>query len=114
MGPGDWLYVELNFSKCYIYSLLDSGAARTILRRQEFNKICKQLGRQPILSKTVDLCAVTGDQLKVLGSTELFEAKLGSIPVIVVDNIQHPCILGRDVLKQQQAAEEFFFPIRYT
>ena len=103
MGPGDWLYVSLQFSKCHIYSLINSGASRSILRRQEFDAICKSLGRTPILSKTIDLCAVTGHQLNVLGTTELVEEQLGVIPIIVVDGIQHPCILGRDVLKAQEA-----------
>ena len=103
MGSADYLHVLLKFSKCSITSLLDSGASRSLLRRQEFDVICKQMGRHPILSKTVDLCAVTGHQLKVLGMTELYEEQLGSIPIIVVEGIQYPCILGRDVLKQHEA-----------
>jgi hypothetical protein len=34
----------------------------------------------------------------VLGETEIIEAHLGIVPVIVVDGIHHPAILGCDIL----------------
>ena len=103
MGQGDWLYVELSFNDHKVLSLIDSGASRSILRCQEFDAICKQIGRTPILAKTIDLCAVTGHPLKVLGATELSEAQLGPLPIIVVEGIQHACIIGRDLFKAKQA-----------
>ena len=107
VGPGDWTYVELSLGQHRTRALLDTGASRTILRRSEFNLICKTLGRTPILSKTINLCAVTGHPIKVLGSTEINEAQLGPISVIVVEGIQHACILGRDVLKDKQAVIDY-------
>ena len=88
-------------------AMIDSGASRTILRRSEFDMICKYLGRTPVLSKTIDLCAVTGHPIKVLGSTEIMEAQLGPIPIIVVEGINHACILGRDILKDKQALIDY-------
>ena len=58
--------MELTFSEYKIISLLDSGANRSILRHTEFDQICKNMGRTVILTKTVDLCSVTGDQINVL------------------------------------------------
>ena len=88
-------------------AMIDSGASRTILRRKEFDTMCKYLGRTPVLSKTIDLCAVTGHPITVLGSTEIMEAQLGPIPIIVVEGINHACILGRDILKDKQAVIDY-------
>ena len=107
MGPGDWLYIELSFNEHKILSLIDSGASRSILRRQEFDAICKHIGRTPILTKAIDLCAVTGHPLKVLGATELSERQLGPLPLIVVEGIQHACIIGRDLFKSMQAIIDY-------
>ena len=61
----------------------------------------------PLLRKTIQLCGVTGHHIKVLGQTELGETKLGPISVIVVEDIAHAMILGRDVLKQEGAAIDY-------
>ena len=99
--------MELSLGQHRTRALLDTGASRTILRRSEFNYICKYLGRTPVLAKSIDLCAVTGHPITVLGSTEINETQLGPIPVIVVDGIQHACILGRDVLTKIQAVIDY-------
>ena len=107
VGPGDWIYVELSLGHHRTLALLDSGASRTILRRSEFDIICKSLGRTPNLSKSVDLFAITGHPITVLGSTEIREAQIGPISVIVVDSVQHACIFGREVLKEKQAVIDY-------
>ena len=93
------MYVDLSFYNVHIHALVDSGASKTVLRRKEFDLLCKITGRSPILTKGVELYGVTGHGIKVLGTTQLLEASLGPMDVIVVDDINHPLILGRDVLK---------------
>jgi len=97
------VYVELTFYGCHIRALLDTGASRTVLRRKEFDQLCKWTGRSPVLRKSVDLIGVTGHDIKVLGATQLEEARVGKIAVIIVDNIGHAFILGRDVLRRGNA-----------
>ena len=78
---------------------MDSGATRSVLRRKEFDLLCKISGRTPVVTKGVELYGVTGHGIKVLGTTQLSEAKLGPISVIIVEDINHALILGRDALK---------------
>lgn len=97
------MYVCLYLYGCRILALIDTGASRSILRRNEFEELCKITGRAPILKKTVQLIGVTGHDLTVLGSTEFLESRLGNIELIVVEGIGHPMILGRDVLSADGA-----------
>ena len=86
---------------------MDTGASRTVLRRLEFERLCKETGRKPLLRKGVELTGVTGHEIRVLGSTELKEVQLGVIPVVVVEGIGHALILGRDVMRQLQATVNY-------
>ena len=79
----------------------------TVLGRSELYKICKNMGRSPILSKTVRLCGVTGHDLEVLGKTQIEEAHLGPINVVVVSGIRHPMILGRDLFTKYEALIDY-------
>ena len=102
-APDELMYVDLDFYNCHIHALVDSGASKSVLRRREFDILCKLTGRTPIVTKGVELYGVTGHGLKVLGSTQLRETSLGPIPVIIVEDINHALILGRDVLKAHKA-----------
>lgn len=84
--------------------MIDSGACRTVLRRNEYELICKRIGRNPVLKKAVDLFGVTGHQINVLGETQLDEQILGPITVIVVEGIGHPMVLGRDIMNSHAAS----------
>jgi len=101
------MYVELRFNDNYMHALVDTGATRTVLRRQEFEKLCKLIGRAPLLRKSVQLVGVTGHDIAVLGHTEIMEDDLGPIPVIVVDGISQAMIIGRDVLRVGDACIDY-------
>ena len=92
------MYVELIIYGRHILALLDTGASRTVLRRTEFDLLCKTTGRTPVLKKAVPLCGVTGHDIAVLGITEIEEVTVGPFPVIIVEGIAHALILGRDLL----------------
>ena len=77
---------------------MDTGAARSCLRRSEFLTICNRIGRTPVLTKAIRLSGVTGHHISVLGGTQVQEDKLGPLEVIIVEDIAHPLILGRDAL----------------
>ena len=101
------MYVDLNFYNVHIHALIDTGATRSVLRRKEFDKLCLLMGRTPVVTKGVQLYGVTGHGLSVLGSTELLEASMGPIPVIVVDDINHALIIGRDVLRSLKSSIDY-------
>ena len=68
---------------------------------------CKSTKRHPILTKSVELIGVTGHELKVLGSTELVVDNIGRLELIVVDGINHPLIIGRDLLRADKAIIDY-------
>jgi predicted aspartyl protease len=101
------VYVELNFYGCPIHALVDTGASRTVLRRHEYEILRRITGRTAILDQAADLIGVTGHDLQVLGKTQLQEKTLGIVTVIIVDNIGHPMILGRDALAPDGARIDY-------
>ena len=86
---------------------MDSGASKTVLGRTDFLNICKRTGRTPFLSNTVELCGVTGHDIKVLGATQLQEKAFGTLDIIIVDNIAQQCIIGRDVFCSRNAQIDY-------
>ena len=104
LEPCDLKYVTFQFNNLRVPALIDSGACRTVLRRNEYELICKRIGRNPVLKKAVDLFGVTGHQINVLGETQLDEQILGPITVIVVEGIGHPMVLGRDIMNSHAAS----------
>ena len=100
-------FVDLKIHGQIIRALVDTCAARTVLRRYEFKDLCKRLGRQPILKTTLGLQGVTGHELKVCGKTQVLEDDVGILQVIVVDSISHPAILGRDVNRPEEATVDY-------
>jgi hypothetical protein len=102
------VYVELTFNGRVVYALVDTGASRTVLRRRNFYDICKTVGRIPLVTRATPLHGVTGHGLNVWGKTEIKEDRLGVLPSIIVDDMMHAMILGRDVLSKDQASIDYF------
>jgi hypothetical protein len=69
-----------------------------VLRLCDYEILRRRTGRTRILDQAEELIGVTGHQIKVLGKTEIMESTLGPLKVIIVDDISHPMILGRDAL----------------
>ena len=101
------MYIKLNVYGQFILALIDTGASRSVVRRYDFEKLCKSVGRSPILTKAVQLVGVTGHDVKVKGSTQLPVKFVGPLELIVVEDINHPIILGRDVLRKDKAIVDY-------
>ena len=101
------IYVKLTIYAKTILALIDSGASRSVVRRKEFMELCKHVGRSPILSKAVELIGVTGHDIKVKGATQLPIDQVGPIDFIVVEDINHPMIIGRDILRAYKAIIDY-------
>jgi hypothetical protein len=101
-------YTSLVFSGgCKVSALIDSGASRSLLRRDFFLFICKTLTCVPILSRTLPLVSVSKTPLQVLGEAEVQLFESISWPWVIVDNIPYEAILGADLLKQVGAELNF-------
>ena len=59
------MFVELKVYGQRLRALLDSGASRTVVRRDVFFKLCSLVNRSPVLKKAVRLCGVTGHDISV-------------------------------------------------
>ena len=101
------MFVELCIYGQRIRAMVDTGASRSVLRRDAFDKLCKLVGRIPVLKKAVRLCGVTGHDINVLGSTEIADDEVGPFSVVIVEGIGHVLILGRDVLQPDGAQIDY-------
>ena len=106
-APGQAMYVELSVYGQRLRGLLDSGASRSVLRRDVFDRLCRLVGRIPVLKKAEKLCGVTGHDIHVLGSTEIADDEVGPFSVVIVEGIGHPLILGRDLLQADGAQIDY-------
>ena len=98
---------ELELHGYFTRALVDTGAARTVLRRREYLDICERIGRQPILRTARGLLGVTGHKLKVWGTTQLAEDSVGTMTMVVVDQIPHAAKLGRDLMSRDEAKIDY-------
>jgi hypothetical protein len=106
---GEWRpYTSLVFTGgSKVSALVDSGASRSLLRRDLFISICNSLSRTPILQRTFPLVSVSKTPLHVLGEAEIQLANSVSWPWVIVDNIPYEAILGADLLNRVDAELNF-------
>ena len=91
----------LHLGEIKIAALVDTGASRSLLRRDVFEAHIRATRRAPYLRRTTPLQGVNGDSLQVLGSTWL-NVKGIDVPldVMITCGIQHPLIIGQDALRK--------------
>ena len=78
---------------------MDTGASRSLLRGNKFMEIVRASHRSPILFPTShQLQSLTGEQIRVWGTTQIDIADAGPITVYVVDNMSNDLILGVDAI----------------
>ena len=88
-------------------ALIDTGAARSILHKDSFLRICESLSRTPLLKKCPPLLSVSGSVLNILGCASLKMSKKLSFEWVVMDGIAHQAILGADFLEKMQAVLDY-------
>jgi len=88
-------------------TLADTGASRSLLRRDVFLDICKQLSRIPLLKAATPLLSVVGEELTVLGRAQMEMANGSVWPWTIVEGIQHEAILGADIMDEGNAILNF-------
>ena len=94
-------YVVLTLVDQKLLVLVDSGAAKTVLRQDMFKNMCRSLGRVPIVKRCRGLVGVTGHELEVYGETQIEVKELGVLQVIIIEDLPYAMILGRDVMRHR-------------
>lgn len=97
----------LEFSGVKVTTLLDTGAARSVLDKEVFVDICQRTGRAPICNPTHSLHSVTGQELQLVGETEVLETNLGRLRLVVAERLRPYCILGSDLLTEGKAVIDY-------
>ena len=87
--------------------LVDTGAAVSVMRANEYYRLCKLLKRPAWLSPSVQLHSVNGGQLQVCGESEFKFDKCSPVTLVIVKDILTPCILGMDLLVKAKAQLTF-------
>ena len=101
-------YTSLVFSGgSKVSALVDSGASRSLLRRDIFLSICKSISRVPLLRRTLPLFSVSKNPLHVLGEADIALEGSVSWSWVIVENIPYEAILGADLLKRVDADLNF-------
>ena len=96
-------FVTLNFHGILVHALLDTGAARSILRNDVFIDIFQRTRRAPLVRQTQQLQTVSGQTLGLNGETDIDEAQAGPLTLVIAANISQPAIIGDDMLRKGKA-----------
>ena len=96
------LFVSFRVHGFPILSLIDTGAARSLMSKEIWEKIKLRQCRVDELTPADLLVTVTGDEIKTLGKTKI--AILGKIvSFYVTEDSSHDILLGADALKTLNA-----------
>ena len=99
--------MQLNIAGVPLLALVDSGASRTLLHRDTFLQICAASGRSSILQRCESLVTLTGAAMPVLGKTQVSEATVGPIKVVITTSGMHQMLLGDDELRRGNATIDY-------
>ena len=93
-------YVDLRFrGGGKLRTLIDSGAARCLLRRSAFLYLCTQSSRMPLMTPSCPLYSANGGAIKVAGEAELQIEGGPRWTWVIVDGISHDALLGADFMR---------------
>ena len=96
------LFVSFRIHGFPILSLIDTGACRSLISKEIWEKIKLRQCRVDELIPAETLVTLTGDEIKTLGKTKI--AILGKIVnFYVVEDSSHDILLGADALKTLNA-----------
>ena len=101
---GECITVHLGVNTTLVTSIVDTGAARSLINHATWTKLCQAEGHMPILRKTdIKLQTLSGELVSVLGKT--YVMIYGKpIVVYVYKNLKHDLLLGDDALQNLNAS----------
>ena len=81
--------------------LIDTGAARSLLRLPIFLELCSKVNRIPIISNVdYNLVSISGDCLQVIGKSEIKFDNMPPLSFDIVKDLPHDVILGYENLQR--------------
>ena len=91
---------------CRLRTLVDTGAARTLIRQDKWNEVQSRNGLPRYLGAAEHIRSLSGDLLPTVGVGQVMICN-EPIPVIVVPTLQHELLLGDDALRLLRAKLDF-------
>ena len=92
---------EQGQEQCKLTALVDTGAARTLVRQDVADNILKASGRPLVYRKySKSIVSLTGNSVNILGQVELRLKNVGVVECLVVDNMSHELLIGYDALNK--------------
>ena len=92
------LVIRVSAGRCKFRTLVDTGAARTLLRQDAWEAYRREHGLPRYLGVAVQVRSLSGNLLPTVGTAQvMIEGKL--ISVIVVPTMQHDLLMGDDALR---------------
>ena len=83
--------------------LIDTGAARSLLRLRIFLELCSKVNRIPIIANVdYNLVSISGDCLQVIGKSEIKFDNMPALSFDIVKDLPHDVILGYKNLQRGQ------------
>ena len=81
--------------------LIDTGAARSLLRLPIFLELCSKVNRIPIIANVdYNLVSISGDCLQVIGKSEIKFDNMPPLSFDIVKDLPHDVILGYENLQR--------------
>ena len=101
-APAGRPQVTLKLGKKHeLRALVDTGATRSLLRRDMAVKVLNQNGRPAVFKRCTDtLTSLTGQNITVIGQVELVVQPVGPVNFIVVKDMSQEALLGIDQLRR--------------
>ena len=90
-----------------VNTLVDTGAARTLMAEDIFLKLCRSTNRPSLITPTDSVCGLGGKSLDVLGATEVNIPGAGPIRVLVTRGLPHALLLGSDAIMRGQGKVDY-------
>ena len=94
--------IELTIAQRQLYTLVDTGAARSLCRKDVWLNICRGCHRSPVVQQGETLRSLSGHILPTLGRAGL-EINGSVLSVYVVEELYHDILLGGDALNILEA-----------
>ena len=98
--------IDLKLADITVLSLIDTGAARSMMREDVWRQVCSRRGQPAMTFPGLRLRALSGHEIVTLGKAIVFISGT-RCEFYIVKKLQHDALLGDDVLTQLGASITF-------
>ena len=90
--------MDLELDGIHILSLIDTGAARSMMKTEVWRELCHKRGQPAISRQGLKLRGLSGQELKTRGKADV-RIDGRRCEFYIVDRLSHDALIGDDVLK---------------